>query len=314
MRAPFAFEPETATFVRSVEQGPPTEGLSISALRDGYRATVIANSVEPDSGVTTRDLAIPGETGEIAARLYVPESSREGGGLLIYVHGGGFAVGDLDSHDRLVRLIAAASRLTVLCLDYPLAPEHPFPAARDAVITAFEWTRANAASLGVDAARIALGGESAGATHVIMATLALVRSGGEMPALVWALVPATDPAGSTASHRDFANGAGRTAQEFAYLWSLYLPDEAQRSDPAIVPALADLAGMPALLIHTAEYDPARDDGEQLAQRAHAAGVSVTLTRHAGLVHQFPEITGISSASREAIVQAARELADALTKG
>lgn len=297
----FAFEPETAAFVAAVAAGPPTEGLSIDQLREGYRATVIGNSAVVDAEIASLDMDVPGPRGAIAVRLYMPAGLAAPAPLLLYVHGGGFAVGDLESHDRLLRLVAATAKVAVLGLDYARAPEHPFPAARDDVVAALGWAREKAADLGIDPERLALGGESAGATHAVMAALA---DAGVLKAL-WLLVPALDPAGRGASHAEFATGAGRTATEFAYLWSLYLPDPAERA--AVAPIDADPAGLPPLLIYTAEFDPARDDGEAFAARAEAAGVAVSHYREAGLVHQFPEITGISPGSRAAVETAAREL-------
>lgn len=306
----YAFEPETAAFVRSVEQGPPTEGLSLEQLRAGYRDTVIGNSIVTDSVIAVEDRSVALGGRSLSARLYLPAGAATPGPLLIYVHGGGFAVGDLESHDRLLRLVASESGVRVLAIDYRRAPENPYPAALDDVVGVYRWACANAVALGVNAERVALGGESAGATHAVMAALALGASG-KKPALLWAFVPALDPTGSGKSHRLFATGAGRTATEFAYLWSLYLPDEATRNDPTIAPANADPSALPRTFFYTAEFDPARDDGENFAARAKTADVNITLKRQAGLVHQFPEITGISPASLRAVKNASHDLAAAL---
>jgi acetyl esterase len=307
----YAFEAQTAAFVRSVEQGPPTEGLSLDQLRTGYRDTVIANSVVAHGAVATEDIVVPLDGRSLQVRLYVPAIATTPGPLLVYVHGGGFAVGDLESHDRLIRLIASRSGIRVLAIDYRRAPENPYPAALEDVLGVFRWVQVNAGAIGVDADRVALGGESAGATHAVMAALALGHSDAR-PALLWAFVPALDPTGSGESHKLFATGAGRTATEFAYLWSLYLPDEAMRDDRAIAPVFADASVLPRTFFYTAEFDPARDDGENFAARAKASGVDVTLKRQAGLVHQFPEITGISPASLQAVTDASRDLANALS--
>lgn len=306
----YDFEPETAAFVGAVEQSPPTEGLSLDQLRDGYRATVIANSVVIDAQVDSEDRTIAVGDRSLPIRLYRPGSAPSRGPLLIYVHGGGFAVGDLESHDRLIRLIVAESGIRALAIDYRRAPEAPYPAALDDVIAAYGWAQAHAEDLQIDPARIALGGESAGATHATMASIATSEAA-VPPALLWAFVPALDPLGRGESHRSFATGAGRTATEFAYLWSLYLPDASQREDPSIAPSHADATRLPRTLFYTAEFDPARDDGEDFAARATSAGADVTVKRKAGLVHQFPEITGISPRSRQAVVDAAHELAAAL---
>lgn len=309
LQAPsFSFEPETARFVESVANGPPTENLTIEQLRDGYRATVIANSVPPLTSVLTSEDRMETANGAIALRIYTPERiAGHVSGLLIYVHGGGFAVGDLESHDNLLRLIADEAESRLLAVDYRRAPENPFPAARDDVLACFDWAVTNADKLKIDTGKIALGGESAGGTHAVTAAIELLAARRGTLRALWVFVPALDPTGSGDSHSTFATGAGRTATEFAYLWSLYLPDVAMHTLPGAAPAFADAAALPTTFIYTAEFDPARDDGENFAAKAKASGVDVRLKRQQGLVHQFPEITGISTASRQAVIGAAADL-------
>jgi acetyl esterase len=304
---PLSIEPETAAYLTAFAAMPPREGQTVQDLRDGYKAELIRCSVPAHPSVAWRALSIPGQLGPVDARLYVPIGADHGGPLLLYVHGGGFAVGDLESHDSLARLIAANSGLKVLTLDYRRAPEATFPAARDDVLTAFRWAAANAQSLDIDPARIVLGGESAGATHAVAAALVL-RGEPVTPRAVWIMSPALDATTSGESYRTFASGTGRTAAEFAYLWSLYAPDPAMHSDPAVSPGLADPTGLPPLYIYPSEFDPARSDGEAFAVKARAVGVRVKLRLRTGLVHQHPEITGVSAASRKAVEDAARELA------
>lgn len=307
MSTPLPIEPETAAYLAAFASQPPRENQTIDELRAGYKADLIRSAGVPDPGVAWRPLRISSAVGEMDARLYVPLDAGHGGPLLLYVHGGGFAVGDLESHDGLVRLISANSGVRVLTIDYRRAPEAPFPAARDDVLAAFRWAVANAASLDIDGARIVLGGESAGAAHAVAATLEL-RSDPVPAFAVWVMSPALDATVSGETYRQFETGAGRTAAEFAYLWSLYAPDPARRADPEVSPSLADLTGAPPLFIYTAEFDPARSDGESFAEKANAAGVVVVHRRRAGLIHQYPEITGVSHASRQAVVDAAQELA------
>lgn len=270
--ARLAFEPATAAFVEEVGRQPPTEGLTLEQLREGYRQTVIRNSVPADMRVAVRNDTVAGLAGAVPVRLYTPQAAvGRTSGLLLYVYGGGFAVGDLDSHDRLLRLIASELGHRVL----------------------------------------ALGGESAGGTHATAAAMAVRdRQLGPLKAL-WLLVPALDAQTRGTSYTTFATGAGRTATEFAYLWSLYVPDVAQRGLPGPSPLYASAAGLPKTFVYTAEFDPARDDGESFAKKLEAAGGQVTLQRQKGLVHQFPEITGLSPASRQAVVDAARALAGQL---
>ncbi|QEE43475.1 carboxylesterase family protein (plasmid) [Rhizobium sp. WL3] len=305
--ATLSIEPETAAWLAEFAAMPPRENQTIQDLRDAYKADLVRSSAPAHPGVAWKPLSIQGEAGRIDARLYVPLNADHGGPLLLYVHGGGFAVGDLESHDGLARLIAAASGLKVMTLDYRRAPEAPYPAARDDVLAAFRWVVANAAQLDIDPARIVVGGESAGAAHAVASALAL-RGESVAPRAVWIISPALDATTSGETYRTFATGAGRTAAEFAYLWSLYVPDSTMHTDPGVSPGFADPVGLPPLYIYTSEFDPARSDGEAFAEKARAAGVPVTLRRRNGLVHQHPEITGVSAASRQAVEDAAKELA------
>jgi acetyl esterase len=303
-----ALEPATAVFVDEVGRQPPTEGLTLDQLREGYRQTVIKNSVPIDTTVAVSDDTVAGPVGAVRVRLYTPKAVvGKTSGLLVYVHGGGFAVGDLESHDRLIRLIASELGHRVLALDYRRAPENPYPAALEDVVAVYRWALSQAGKLQVDPQRFALGGESAGGTHATAAALAVRdRRLGPLKAL-WVFVPALDAKTTGASYTEFATGAGRTATEFSYLWSLYVPDVSQRELPGPSPLYASAAGLPKTFVYTAEFDPARDDGEAFAKKIQAAGGDVTLRRQKGLVHQFPEITGVSPASRKAVIDAVRDL-------
>lgn len=302
----FPIEPETSAYLAAFASQPPREDQSLDDLRDGYKAELIRCAPTDGSSLALRALRVPGGAGEMDAKLYFPDDATESLPLLLYVHGGGFAVGDLESHDALARLICVHSGMAILTIDYRRAPEAPFPAARDDVLAAFRWVVVHAADIGVDSARIVLGGESAGAAHAMTAALAL-RADDIGPCAVWVMSPALDATTSGESYTIFATGAGRTSAEFAYLWSLYAPDPASHADPAVSPGRDDPTGLPPLFIYTAEFDPARSDGEDFAQKAQAAGVTVVCRRRAGLIHQYPEITGISHASHRAVVDAAKEL-------
>lgn len=307
-------EPETASFVEAVARQPATENLPLDVLRAGYSATVSANTLLPDSPVETRDLTGDGAVGPLDVRLYTPASLMAGTSpLILYVHGGGFAVGDLDSHENLVKMIAVSANARALALDYRRAPEHRYPAARDDVLAVYRWAVAHADLLGIDSRRIALAGESAGGTHAVAAALALRGDASAPLAALMAFVPALDASTSGASYETYSNGTGRTATEFRYLWSLYLPDEKAREYPEASPLMADLAGLPPTIIYTAEFDPARDDGEAFAVKARAASVEVQHQRVSGAVHQFPEITRLSPASRAAVEAAAAALGDLLRR-
>jgi acetyl esterase len=309
----YGFEPATAAFIADLMAQPqPETPPTIDQIRAGYSANTIRTSVAPSERVLTEDLIVQGEVGLLEAKLYTPEAvADQVTGLLLYVHGGGFAAGDLDSHNGLASLIADTLGQRVLTVNYRRAPESKFPAGRNDVVATFRWLRGNADTLRVDPTRLAIGGESAGASHAITATLALRDAGDTLPKVLWVFVPATDAAGSGESHRVFATGAGRTADEFKFLWSLYTPEGLAPTDPGLSPLYADLSGLPQTFVYTAEFDPARSDGEDFAIQAGQAGVAMTLRREPGLVHQFPEITGISEASLAAVVRAVAELQLAL---
>lgn len=304
----FPFEPQTAAFVARVSAQPPTEGLTLEQLRAGYRQNVIGDSVPADPAVETIDDRVASPGGDIPVRLYTPPAAVGATtALLLYVHGGGFAVGDLDSHDGLLRFVAQRLGHRVLALHYRRAPEHPYPAGRDDVMAVLAWARASGARLGIDPTRIAIGGESAGATHAAASAI-LARDEGLPPLrALWLLVPALDATCSADSYRAYATGAGRTATEFAYLWSLYVPAAEQRKQPGPSPLHAALGGLAPVFVYTAEFDPARGDGEAFVDRVRAAGGVAVAKRQTGLVHQFVEITGISSASRRAVEAAIDDL-------
>lgn len=302
----FAIEPETAAYLAAFASQSPRENQSIDDLRSSYKAELIRCAAPVDDTLISRPLRVDGGSGAMDAILYVPDDAGRSLPLLLYVHGGGFAVGDLESHDGLARLICAEAGISVLTIDYRRAPEAPFPAARNDVLAAFRSAIANADTFGIDKARVVLGGESAGAAHAMAAALAL-RADPITPCAVWVMSPALDATTSGESYKIFETGAGRTAAEFAYLWSLYAPEEASRADPGVSPRLADPTGLPPLFIYPAEFDPARADGEDFAEKARAAGVAVVCRRRKGLIHQYPEITGVSRASCEAVVDASQEL-------
>jgi acetyl esterase len=239
------------------------------------------------------------------ARLYRPRGAT--GGLLVFFHGGGFVVGDLDTHDVPCRFLAERSGASVLSVDYRLAPEHRFPAAVDDALAAFAWAREHAASLGLDPAPVAVGGDSAGgALATVVARLA-------DPAFQLLIYPAADWNAQTYSRRRFAEGFLLTAEDIAFYREHYLPDDAAALDPRASPLLADdLAGSAPAYIATAGFDPLRDEAEEYARKLAAAGVPVALRRHEGLVHGFVNAVAISRAAGLATAEMAGALRTALS--
>jgi acetyl esterase len=255
-----------------------------------------------------QSLAIAGPAGEIPARLYVaPGSAPEPQPLLVYYHGGGWVIGDLETHDGLCRFLAGHAGCRVLSIDYRLAPEHPFPAAVEDAFAAFSWASEQASELGADPARIAVAGDSAGGNLAAAVSL-LSREAEAQPAMQLLLYPATDAVGGSASRDIFAEGFLLTKGDMEWFEAHYIPDGCEESDPRISMMRAgDLAGLPPAYVATAGFDPLRDEGETYAERMREAGTPVALRRYAGLIHGFASLTAISPSSRAAMLEVAGAL-------
>ena len=251
------------------------------------------------------DLSIPGPGGDIPIRIYADGH----GGLrpaLVYFHGGGFVFGNLDTHDAVCRALAKESGAVVISVDYRLAPEHKFPAAVEDSYAATQWVAANAERLGIDANRIAVGGDSAGGNLATVIAMRFRDAGGPALAAQILLYPVTDVSSfDTASHREFADGYFLTRGAMAWFTGHYLASDDHKRSPEASPLLSpNLSGLPPALVITAEFDPLRDEGEAYAQRLRQAGVPVTVTRYPGMIHGFVSMHGVLSGGRQAIKEAA----------
>jgi acetyl esterase len=249
-----------------------------------------------------RSLTVPGPAGGLSARHYDPG----GGGrpLLVFYHGGGFAVGDLDTHDGPCRLLCRALDAHVLSVEYRLAPEHPFPAAVEDADAAFAWAAAHAGEFGADPARLGVGGDSAGGN--LAAVVSLLRAKGPArPGVQLLLYPATD---RVRDHRypslaAFADGFLLTAADIARYTEWYARGH-DLTDPRMSPIHAkDLSGLPPAVVATAAFDPLCDEGEAYAAALAAAGTPVRKLRFP-LIHGFANLTGVSPACRRATAEAA----------
>jgi acetyl esterase len=254
-----------------------------------------------------RELVVDG----IPARLYRP-TGEEGLGLLVYFHGGGWVVGDLETHDSTSRALAAESGHAVLAIDYRLAPEHPFPAPLDDAVGATRWAHAHAASLGFDPARLAIGGDSAGGN-----LSAVVAQLGVAPLRFQLLVyPVTDVRCGTRSYEDFRDGPYLTRASMDWYIDHYLAGGAGSvEDPRVSPLLGDdaaLANSPPTHVVTVEADVLRDEGEAYAERLSAVGVPTTLERYEGMFHGFFALPEQIDVGREAVRDASARLREALT--
>ena len=252
---------------------------------------------------------IPGQGGPLGARLYTPAGPVEGAApLLIFFHGGGWVIGDLDTHDGVCRFLAARAGVKVLALDYRLSPEHPFPEPVEDAWAAFSWALANAGELGIDPARVAVGGDSAGGNLAAVVSLLAKAGGGPMPAMQLLLYPPTDAAADLPSRYLFAEGFMLTKKDMDTWQAYYLPPGIDQADPRASILLApDLTGLPPAYVSTAGFDPLRDEGEAYALRMREAGVQVALRRHPRLIHGFANLTAVSRSSRAAMHEAAGAL-------
>ena len=289
-------------------------GMTVEEARASarYEASVVGSN-PPIPMARVEPIAVPGPAGPLPSRLYVPHGTPEGVAppLLVFFHGGGWVIGDLDTHDGVCRFLAATAGVAVLSIGYRLAPEHPFPAPVEDAWAAFSWAAANAASLGADPARIAVAGDSAGGNLSAVVSLLAREGGGATPAMQLLIYPVTDSAETPRSRQLFADGFFLTKSDMELFEAAYLPPGIDKDDPRIsILKAPDLRNLPPAYVTTAGFDPLRDEGEAYALRMRDAGVRVALRRHPGLIHSFANQTAISPTSRLAM----REAAGALRMG
>jgi acetyl esterase len=261
----------------------------------------------PEPVAHVEDLAVPSPDGDIPVRLYQPEGDMPLPAL-VFFHGGGWVIGSVDGSDPTCRSLANRAGCIVISVEYRLAPEAKFPAAAEDCYTATRWVAENAARRGIDPARIAVGGVSAGGNLAAVVALMARDRGG--PALIHQMlvVPVTDSSMSSASYTENAEGYGLSKQAMAWFWDHYLTGEADRSNPyAAPPRAASLAGLPPAQVLTAEFDPLRDEGKAYADRLREAGVPVTYTCFEGMVHGFFSMATDFDGGRRAVDQATAAL-------
>jgi acetyl esterase len=254
-----------------------------------------------------------GPRGDIPLRSYTPIA---GGGeplpTLVYYHGGGFVIGDLDTHDGLCRMFANEASVRVIAVDYRLAPEHKFPAAVEDAYAALQWIEANASELGVDANRLAVGGDSAGGgLAAVVAQMAKEKSGPRL-AFQMLLFPVTQIGSQTNSMRERASGFFLEKATLDWFFDNYLEKGADKSDVRMSPLLADnFGGLPPAYVMVAGYDPLHDEGVAYAEKLRAAGIAVTVADYPDLVHDFIYLQAVLPQASAAVRAAAAALRGAL---
>lgn len=287
---------------------PSLSVAQVGARRATYRRETASVTGTPTPVANVRDLAVEGAAGMLRARLYAaPGAASERPPLLVYLHGGGFAIGDLETHDEPCRLLAHHARTHVLSVAYRLAPEHPFPEPVDDACAALRWALDHAEPLGADPRMVGVGGDSAGANLATVAAQLLAREG-RPPAGQLLIYPTTDAEAATPSRAKFGAGYFLDAADIDAFRDLYLGgDVAARRDPRVSPIrLHDLQLAPPALLVTAGFDALRDEGDAYADALRRAGVKVGHLRYDSLVHGFLHMTSVSPGARNATIAIASE--------
>jgi len=261
-----------------------------------------------DAVAGTEDRTVPGPAGPIPVRVYTPTGGTSPRPALVYIHGGGWVIGDLEMVDAICRCIANRAECVVVSVDYRMAPEYKFPAPLDDCYAVVTWLAEHAAEIGVDPGRLAVGGDSAGGNLSAAIALRARDEGGPALRLQLLVYPVTDHSFDTASYKENGEGYLLTKDMMVWFWDHYLTKAADGDDPLASPLRArDLSGLPPAVVFTAEFDPLRDEGEAYAARLEAARVPVTRKRFDGQIHAFFQMLGVFPSAREAIDGAAAEL-------
>jgi acetyl esterase len=289
---------------------PPLSTLPPAMIREGYRAQRVGVDAGAPTDLDVRDLEVAGGAGALKARLYTPNGAPAVGPGLVYFHGGGFVIGDLDSHDSFLRRLAAASGVRVLSVDYRLAPEHPFPAAHDDALASLRWAFDHAAEIGFDPARIAVGGCSAGGNLSASVALDLREDPSRRLAFQLLLYPATAMDQDTASRRDLATGHLLTAEVMEWFGN-HLAAAGHPEQARAEPVKADLTGVAPALVVTAGFDPLKDEGKAYAAAMNAAGSMAEHVEYAAFVHDFYTLSPFCTAGPAAIEETGAKLRAAL---
>jgi acetyl esterase len=281
---------------------PPTYAVSPGEARAQLEA-LAAMRGDGESVATVENFDVEGPGGDLSMRLYLPDGDGPFP-VLVYFHGGGFVIGSLETHDALCRSLANAGDCAVLSVDYRLAPEHPFPAAVEDAVAAVEWIAEHGTHVDVDADRIAVGGDSAGANLAAATTLAVQdRDGPELcrQILIYPAVSSPVLGEDFESYEENAEGYFLETESMQWFLDQYVQDEIHLRNEYFAPLLAaDLSGVPPASIITAEFDPLRDEGLAYAARLEADGVAVDAYHYERMIHGFASMVGLVDAAEDAV--------------
>ncbi len=310
-------ELDTQVLLKLAERNPrpPLKGRTPAQARAELSHSVAQVEGPQIPLAQVRDMSVAGAEGELRARLYSPAvdpGEERPSPLVVYFHGGGWVVGDIETHDQPCRLLALHSGAKVLSVDYRLAPEHPFPAPVEDALASFRDAVAKAGELGIDPDRVAVAGDSAGGHLAAVCSMLAAADDGPAPAFQLLIYPATDLLEEWASRVSFAEGFLLTKENMDWYEEQFLGSGGERRDPRVSPLLApSLEGLAPAMVVTAGFDPLRDEGEAYARRLREAGVPCALRRHPGNVHGFIHILAVGTSAREALAEMGGALRTAL---
>jgi acetyl esterase len=303
-------DPQTRAVLERLATAPTTNVMTLppEERRRAHEALFASLGLPPADLTDASDRFIPGPGGPLRVRIYTPrETAAQPRALLVYFHGGGMSVGSIEQYDPLCQRLSQRSGVIVVSVDYRLTPEHRFPAPVEDAYAATQWTYANAASLGGDPARLAVGGDSAGG-NLAAVVAQLARDGG--PPLVFQLLiyPAVGFTRDSESMQQFSHGYVFGVAEMQMAVDQYISDRSQLTDPRLFPLLArDLSRLPPAFVISAGHEILRDDIEAYAHRLQAAGVATQLHRYESTVHPFLSMAGVIDLGRDAIDESADKL-------
>jgi len=311
-----ALDPQAAHVIELIVKSgrPPYHQLAPKDARQLFRETRPASTPPAPQIGAVRELEADGPHGAIPLRLYRPAGVADSRRLpvVVFFHGGGWVIGDLETHDVLCRQVTAEAGVSVIAVDYRLAPEHKFPAAVDDAWAATRWIAAHAAELSVNPERLAVGGDSAGGNLAAVVALLARDAGGPRIALQILLYPVTDLVSESQSYADLADGYMLTRDSMRWFRAQYLAREEDAADWRVSPLRApSLAGLPPALVVTAGYDPLRDEGEAYAKKLRNAGVSVDAVSFGSMIHGFVPMGRLIDAAFRAVTLIAGSLHQAL---
>jgi acetyl esterase/lipase len=292
---------------------PDIAQLTPQQMRDGFRRLAQSVDIKHAPIGAIEDRHLPGPGGPLAIRAYTPQkAATEPKPGIVFFHGGGCVFGSLDTHEGFCRMLANESGCKLISVGYRQAPEHKFPAAVEDSHAATIWVVEHARDFGLDPQRIAIGGDSAGAGLAAVVCQMAARDGGPRLALQVLFCPVMDMKGETASRRAFAEGYFLNQATFDWMIKQYCAPGTDLTDTRLSPLRAtDFRGLPPAHIHTADFDPLRDEGWSYAEKLRGAGVAVEYTCHEGMIHHFYGMAGAIPYARLAVKNAGAAIRDAL---